>query len=802
MGTFGLGLAAFLLLSPVLAVTHEVLVLGVAELLGGLGALAHDRALLRTLPLDPIYTGAFLLTLGGIEARGMAVAEPLGGMLVPLWPAFFEPARLVAPGAWASAVVAPGATIVSRWAAVLAADAAVLGAGGLAVRAGRGGRTWLVVLGAIVQMQVIVGHTIDAPPDLVDLEAAGIPFALAMIVSGDVQSGPRVAVALAALPPAARDALLGLGMVAVAYVPVMLGFALLALLGRGKRPALRLPRGGLSTALSLLVGVGIAASPLGALADAQTHFLSAADDATVTDLGAWSATSGDSTTNPTSAASGLPADVLAGQASAARTLAPDAPTTVPAELSAATMPAAAPPEASAARPVSGARSLPEPSASPASPAVPPTTSPSTVAVTGEGYQYAYAVNGEPQQIRGLGYNVQYRDLPPDERARRLDRDFELIRRAGANTIFGWDPREFDATLLDIAHRHGLGVAPPFELNPDADYTDPAVRAQIEADVLAWVERYRAHPALRMWAVGNEVLHKLVYPSWMPVRSDPEWENRARAFARFYATLLDRIRDVDPTHPVVYRDAEDAYVRWMRDELAREPRRPWFVYGINSYTPRLAEILSGWPDRGFDVPLLVSEFAPGGMSPSDRPQGFRAMWGMVRAADAYVLGGSVYAWTTDGPEEVDRVFGLTGDDGRPVDGALATVAAMFRGSERMGFRVPPNITPPPEERVRALARQSIEAVKAGDGAAILAPEASASILGDLATVSADPLVDGDIRIERSADPRRIAWGEGEGITAEWWVTWATAREPDRTLTLIVRERVGGALSVDYIYHGPA
>ena len=46
------------------------------------------------------------------------------------------------------------------------------------------------MLGAIVQAQVIVGHLVDAPPDLVELEAAGIPFAIAMLVSGDVQAGP------------------------------------------------------------------------------------------------------------------------------------------------------------------------------------------------------------------------------------------------------------------------------------------------------------------------------------------------------------------------------------------------------------------------------------------------------------------------------------------------------------------------------------------------------------------------------------------------------------------------------------
>ena len=215
-------------------------------------------------------------------------------------------------------------------------------------------------------------------------------------------------------------------------------------------------------------------------------------------------------------------------------------------------------------------------------------------------------------------------------------------------------------------------------------------------------RYRDHPALRMWAIGNEVLHKLVYPSWMPIRSDPAWEQRARDFAAFYVELIDRVRAADPNHPIVHRDAEDAYLTWLRDALQAGGRRPWFIYGVNAYTPRLAEILTSWPGQGWDVPLLVSEFAPGGMSPADRPEGFRSMWKMIRGANGWVLGGAVYAWTTDGPEEVDRVFGLVDADGSPVDGAFAAVGSFYRGVARQADAEP---TParPGQRRARLVVR---------------------------------------------------------------------------------------------------
>jgi hypothetical protein len=77
-----------------------------------------------------------------------------------------------------------------------------------------------------------------------------------------------------------------------------------------------------------------------------------------------------------------------------------------------------------------------------------------------------------------------------------------------------------------------------------------------------------------------------------------------------------------------------------------------------------------------VALWVSEFAPGTMAVPDRPDGFVKMWGYVRRHPDYVLGGAVYAWTRNGPEGVDRNFGLT-DDGTSVDGkSLDILSSLF------------------------------------------------------------------------------------------------------------------------------
>jgi hypothetical protein len=293
----------------------------------------------------------------------------------------------------------------------------------------------------------------------------------------------------------------------------------------------------------------------------------------------------------------------------------------------------------------------------------------------------------------MGYNPQYAALAPDERVRLYDRDFSQMRAAGVNVIFGWFENQFDGLTLAQAHQHGLGVGMPFELTQDLDYADPAVRARLTAEVLDQVARYKDNPAVWFWTPGNEDIHRMIFPSWLKREVDPRREAQATAFAEFYIELIDQIHALDPTHPVIYRDAEEVYLGRIRTELQRKAApRPWFAYGANVYSRRLEEILRNWPQQGLDMPLLVSEFAPGGTGPIDRPQAFRGIWATIRSYPDWVIGGAVYTWTTDGPEELDRVFGLVDGAGRPRDGSLATIAELYRQQEMAGTPGPDRSLP--------------------------------------------------------------------------------------------------------------
>jgi hypothetical protein len=304
--------------------------------------------------------------------------------------------------------------------------------------------------------------------------------------------------------------------------------------------------------------------------------------------------------------------------------------------------------------------------------------PSKVEIVGADYHYQYLINGQAQVIKGMGLNTQYSQLlSPEDRAARIDSDMAQLSALGVNTVLGWDPAEFDDVLLDAAQRHHIGVVMPFDLDPEADYTDPAVRQRLHDEALAWVARYRNHPALRMWGLGNEVLHKIVHPAWVGPQ-DPQRVRQAEAFSDWLVQTADAIHALDPNHPVTYREAEDAFVDWLAAALDRSGAgpRPWFALGTNCYTPYLSDIVDHWAQKGMPTALWVSEFAPGGIAVPDRPDGFATMWGYVRRSPDSVLGGAVYAWTRNGPEGVDRDFGLT-DDGQPVDGrSLEMLSTLF------------------------------------------------------------------------------------------------------------------------------
>jgi hypothetical protein len=613
-----LTLAAYILLRPVLGFGHEVAVAGVAWLAHALVGTGSWSALIGALGLDPIYAGAAIRALGGVDVVGLAVADPLGAWLHSLLPSIFVAPDQVAPGAGVSMVAAVGTPALGRGLAALGADVVWL-AVGLALFWRWRERRWpIALLGLLLQAQIGINHFFGAPINLREVEATGLPFALALALPS-LSRDAWFTVALGRQPQVVQDLIVGGTLLLVGYAAAL---ALVVPARAAWRRFLRWrvgshadrPRSTVRPSRSLATigataAVLVAISPIGALAFGQSN---------------WHA--GD------------------GRGLGHRPRSPGALAHMRAAL-----------------------------------ADPATLGPSIVHLERDpNGVWRYLVNGEPTIMRGVGYNPQYLKLDQAERERLYQRDFSAMRRTGVNTIEGWFEQQFDSVTLDAAARNGVGVIMPFEINQDWDLTNVNVRQSILDHVSAMVEKYRDHPAVRMWAPGNENLHRILYPRWVSQEGDPAARARADAFAAFLPVLVDRIHELDPDHPVIYRDAEDVYLARLKSAFeATGVERPWLVYGANVYSPnRLQEVIARWPAQWIGGPLVISEYAPGGAGPTDRPLGFQQDWAIIRSRPDLVLGGLAYTWSTNGPEELDRVFGLVDADGKATDGALAALSNAY------------------------------------------------------------------------------------------------------------------------------
>ncbi|MCC6991248.1 MAG: hypothetical protein IT181_19745 [Acidobacteria bacterium] len=698
----GFALLLVLIAVPLATAAQQALVLAAGALLRtGTGAV--EQWLLPHLPVDPVYAGAALRIVGGVEPLGLAVAGPLGEALHWLAPAIFGSPDRVAPGAIISALLGPGATVAARALSMLLATGALVW--GL-LHVGR----WQHTAGRqaavrALHVWLLLGLVHETTLDVREIEATGLPFALAALAPVEADGQRALATrSLDALPTPLVEGMTALlavlACVGIAWALYLVATVALRVARRqGRRAvaarwrAFRAMRPGVARgaavqgaalaalfALAVLgpVDIGAAGRPSSVPAAAvlpttraQAHDFDGRTYDQTDDVVPVAHEGALSSQQPHPAA----APGTGSSTDAHHAAAEPSPTTMAAAPS-------SPPTAGSAPPTSVATATAGPptaaAPSPGPNKLPVAARGSVVAVSGGNYQYTFTVNGTPTVIQGMGYNPWYADRAPDARRALYARDFGAMRDIGVNTIEGWFQEQFDAVTLDEAHRLGIGVIMPFELNHDYDYGDPTIRAKFRQQITEWVLRYRAHPAVLMWGPGNEVMHRLIFPSAVQGQSDPARQKRADDFAAFYVEIVDLIHELDPNHPVVYRDAEDLYLARMRAALLRDGKpRPWFVYGTNVYTQRLAEVIENWPRQGLDAPLLVSEFSPGGVGMAERPRMLGWYWSTIRAHPERVIGGVVYTWATRGPEDLDRVFGLTDEEGRPIDGSLATLRRLFQ-----------------------------------------------------------------------------------------------------------------------------
>jgi hypothetical protein len=120
-------------------------------------------------------------------------------------------------------------------------------------------------------------------------------------------------------------------------------------------------------------------------------------------------------------------------------------------------------------------------------------------------------------------------------------DFPLIQTLGANTIrvFGVMNAGVSASqviqALDAAQAQHLYVVMGYYIPTNFSFTDMATRTQMETEVLNAVNAYKNHPAVLMWAIGNEV--------------NLNNGNQNASWYSFLNLLAGEIQAIDHNHPV-------------------------------------------------------------------------------------------------------------------------------------------------------------------------------------------------------------------------------------------------------------
>ncbi|WP_345266656.1 glycoside hydrolase family 2 TIM barrel-domain containing protein [Nibrella viscosa] len=207
----------------------------------------------------------------------------------------------------------------------------------------------------------------------------------------------------------------------------------------------------------------------------------------------------------------------------------------------------------------------------------------TVTIQQDASGFSLYRNGQPYYIRGAGGYTYY----------------DRLKAMGGNSIRVWDTSDADR-ILDQANEQGLTVMLGIWIVREKEgfnYFSQEAVAQLKERVRKEVLRYRNHPALLMWCIGNEIDFGLFnIKAWRVINE-----------------IAAIVHELDPNHPTTTTliDVSPRVVRLLKEECPHID-----LPSINSYRalPFFAENLQ---QSGWDGPYIVTEFGPPGAWESEK-----------------------------------------------------------------------------------------------------------------------------------------------------------------------------------------
>ena len=191
------------------------------------------------------------------------------------------------------------------------------------------------------------------------------------------------------------------------------------------------------------------------------------------------------------------------------------------------------------------------------------------------------VNDRPYLIKGICYHP----VPKGSNERSfvsIDQDLSLMIEAGINTIRVYAPID-DVAILDKIHAAGIKLIVGF------GYNQGGVFDIASGSLLDYVTKYKTHPAILFWELGNEYNY---HPEWF----DGDINNWYTALEK----TAQLINALDANHPVSTAHGEIPTQEVLNENPSID------VWGVNVYRWDLPRsLIEEWKSRS-TKPLYFSE----------------------------------------------------------------------------------------------------------------------------------------------------------------------------------------------------
>lgn len=210
---------------------------------------------------------------------------------------------------------------------------------------------------------------------------------------------------------------------------------------------------------------------------------------------------------------------------------------------------------------------------------PETVPPAKVETSNAGGTWKLLVDGEEFYIKGAACNNFY--------ARAAD--------FGANTIRTYGISDQTRAILDAAHEKGLYVNLGLYVKRETDGFDynneTAVKNQFN-EMKTAVQRFKDHPALLLWSIGNEAEASYTNLKLWDAIND----------------IAAMIHETDPNHPTTTVLAS-SNVNHIKNIMEKAPHID--ILSVNTYAPNLPGVLTNLQTAGWAKPYMITEFGPRG-----------------------------------------------------------------------------------------------------------------------------------------------------------------------------------------------